>query len=72
MLIYFDVLSVDDQLPVSGERKKDKRHDQSDTLGKLWFIGLLVFFKKSLHSLSTADKISKKSFSKQLYLEYRA
>ena len=32
----------------------------------------LFFFEKSLHSLSTADKISKSHFSKQLYLEYRA
>lgn len=66
--------SVDNKLPVYGDGKKDNRQHQSDTLGKLWFIVFCRLKKKekSLHSLSTADKISKISFLKELYLEYRA
>lgn len=40
------------------EEGKGRRQYQRDTLGKLSFI----VFKKSLHSLSTADKISKRHF----------
>lgn len=39
------------------KERKVKRQYQSDTLGKLFIV--FLFFLKSLHSLSTADKISK-------------
>lgn len=53
---------MDNQLPVCEERKNEKRQYESDTLGKLLFIGFCFLKKQSLHSLSTADKISKSDF----------
>lgn len=41
---------------------KSTRQYESDTLGKLLFIGFCFLKKQSLHSLSTADKISKSDF----------